>query len=72
MIEEKVFISQFDIQSDGKINVRKTTEILKDNIVIASTYWRCVLEPNDPQTQEVLNEPYYYNLAQAAWSSLPS
>lgn len=67
MIQERVFISQFDIQPDGKINVRKTTEIVKDDVVIASTYWRCVLEPNDPQTQEVLNEPYYYNLALVAW-----
>lgn len=70
MIQERVFISQFDIQPDGKINVRKTTEIVKDNVVIASTYWRCVLEPNDSKAQEVLDEPYYYNLAQAAWSSL--
>ncbi len=71
-MEERVFISQFDIQPNGSINVRKTTEIIKNGVVIASTYWRCVLSPNDPNAQEVLNEPYYYQLAQAAWSSLPA
>jgi hypothetical protein len=71
-MEERVFISQFDIQPNGSINVRKTTEIIKNGVVIASTYWRCVLSPNDPNAQEVLNEPYYYQLAQAAWSSLPT
>lgn len=71
-MEERVYISQFDVQPDGKINVRKTTEILKNGEVIASTYWRCVLDPGDPRAQEVLNEPFYYNLAQAAWASLPA
>lgn len=68
MIEEKTFISQFDIQPNGSINVRKTNQVIKDGKVIAETYWRCALQPNDPSAQEVLNEPYYYNLAIVAWS----
>lgn len=68
MIEEKTFISQFDIQPNGCINVRKTNQVLKDGEVIAETYWRCALQPNDTSAQEVLNEPYYYNLAMVAWS----
>ena len=72
MLTERTFISQFDVQPDGSINVRKTTEIIKNGSVLSSTYWRCVLAPNDPNAQEVLNEPYYYQLAQAAWSSLPT
>lgn len=70
MLEEKSFISQFDIMSNGCINVRKTNQVLKDGNVIAEKYWRCCLDPNDMRTEEVLNEPYYYNLAQVAWSSL--
>lgn len=70
MLEEKTFISQFDIQPDGSINVRKTNQVIKDGVVIAQTYWRCALSPNDPMAQEVINEPYYLNLAQVAWSSL--
>lgn len=66
--EEKVYISEFNILPSGNIQVRKTTEILKDGVSISQTYWRCVLSPNDPQTEAVLNEPYYLSLAQAAWT----
>jgi len=68
---ERVFISEFNVQPSGNIEVRKTTEILKDDVVISQTYWRCVLSPNDPQADAVLgDEPYYLNLAQTAWDSL--
>ena len=66
--EERVFISEFNIQRNGCINVRKTTEVLKDGAVISQTYWRCVLVPNDPQAATVLDEPYYLNIANYAWS----
>ena len=66
--EEVTYISQFDIQSNGCIGVRKTTDVLKDGVAISSTYWRCVLAPNDPQASTVLDEPYYLNIANYAWS----
>ena len=66
--EEKVFISEFNIQRNGCIGVRKTTEVLKDGEVISQTYWRTVLVPNDPQAATVLDEPYYLNIANYAWS----
>ena len=66
---EFVYISQFDIQPNGCIGVRKTTDVLKDGEVISSTYWRCVLVPNDPQASTVLNEAYYATLAQTAWTA---
>jgi len=65
---EVVYISQFDIQSNGCIGVRKTTDVLKDGIVISSTYWRTILIPNDPQASTVLDEVYYFNIATYAWS----
>ena len=65
---EVVYISQFDIQPNGCIGVRKTTDVLKDDVVISSTYWRCVLVPNDPQASTVLDEAYYANIATYAWS----
>ena len=65
---EVVYISEFNIQPTGCIGVRKTTEVLKDDVVVSSTYWRCVLAPNDPQAAEVLNEAYYLNIADYAWS----
>jgi hypothetical protein len=67
--EEKIYISEFNILPTGCIGVRKTTEILKDGAVVSSTYWRCVLIPNDPQAQAVLgDEPYYLDIANYAWS----
>jgi hypothetical protein len=66
--EERVFISEFNVQRNGCIGVRKTTEVLKDGNVVSQTYWRCVLVPNDPQATEVLNEAYYLNIADYAWS----
>jgi len=65
---EVTYISQFDIQSNGCIGVRKTTNVLKDGEVISSTYWRTTLLPNDPQASTVLDEPYYLNIANYAWS----
>lgn len=65
---ETTYISQFDIQPNGCISVQKTTDVLKDDVVISSTYWRCVLVPNDPTAPTVLNETYYANIATYAWS----
>lgn len=65
---EVVYISEFNIQPNGCIGVRKTTDVLKDGVVISSTYWRCVLVPNDPQAATVLDEVYYFNIATYAWS----
>ena len=70
--EERVFISEFNVQSNGSIGVRKTTEVLKDGEVISQTYWRTVLAVNDPQANEVLGaEPWYLGIANNAWATLP-
>ncbi len=65
---EVTYISEFNITPTGQIGVRKTTDVLKDDVVISSTYWRCVLTPNDPQASTVLDEAYYANIATYAWS----
>jgi len=65
---EVTYISQFDIQPNGCIGVRKTTDVLKDGVVISSTYWRTTLVPNDPTASTVLDEAYYANIATYAWS----
>jgi hypothetical protein len=71
MIEEVIYISEFNVKLDGTIAVRKTTDIIKDEAVIASSHWRTVLQPNDPSADEVLDETYYRALATLAWESLP-
>lgn len=73
MIEENIYISAFNIKPDGTIEVRKTTDVVKDGSVIASSYWRTVLQVNDPSADEVLGVgTYYRNLAQDAWDSAPA
>jgi len=67
-LSEVTYISQFNIMPNGCIGVQKTTNVLKDGEVISSTYWRCVLIPNDPQASTVLDEAYYTNIATYAWS----
>ena len=72
MIEENIYISAFNIKPDGTIEVRKTTDVVKDGAVIASSFWRTVLQVNDPSADEVLGVgTYYRNLAQDAWDSVP-
>jgi hypothetical protein len=71
MIEEITYISEFNVNENGTIAIRKTTDIVKDGEVIASSYWRCVLEVNDATADEVLGVgTYFRNLAQFAWDSL--
>ena len=65
---EVTYISQFNIQPTGCIAVQKTTNVLKDGVVISSTYWRTTLVPNDPQASTVLDEAYYLNIATYAWT----
>ena len=65
---EVSYISEFNIMPTGQISVRKTNDILKDGVVISSTYWRTVLVPNDAQAATVLNEQYYADIAAYAWS----
>ena len=68
-LSETTYISQFNIQPNGCIGVQKTTNVLKDDVVISSTYWRTTLVPNDPQASTVLDEAYYATLAQSAWTA---
>jgi hypothetical protein len=65
---EVTYISQFNINPNGCINVQKTTDVSKDGVVISSSFWRTTLVPNDPQASTVLDEAYYLNIATYAWS----
>ena len=70
-ITEDIYISQFNVQRDGSIGVRKTTDVVKDGEIIATSYWRTVLVPNDPEAATVLNEQYYLDIATYAWTQTP-
>jgi hypothetical protein len=72
MIEEIVYISAFNVKADGTIEVRKTTDVVKDGVVIASSFWRGVLAVNDPSADEVLGvDTYYANIATYTWTICP-
>jgi len=73
MIEEIIYISAFNVKADGSIEVRKTTDVVKDGVVIASSFWRGVLAVNDPSADEVLGvDTYYANIASYTWSIAPA
>jgi len=73
MIEEVIYVSAFNVKLDGTIEVRKTTDVTKDGAVIASSYWRTVLQVNDPAADEVLGVgTYYRQLAADAWALIPA
>jgi len=67
-LSEVTYISQFNIQPNGVILVQKTTDVMKDGVVISSTYWRTSLVPNDSQAATVLDEAYFFDIATYAWS----
>ena len=72
MIEEIIYVSAFNVNADGSIEVRKTTDVVKDGVVIASSYWRGVLAVNDPTADEVLGvDTYYGNIAAYTWTICP-
>ena len=80
MLIEKAYISQFDVQANKSIGIRKTIEILRRETVgeedvdtlVSSTFWRTVLEPHDPKMLEVLgDEEFYVNLALVVWADVP-
>ena len=72
MIEEIIYVSAFNVNADGSIEVRKTTDVVKDGVVIASSFWRGVLAVNDPSADEVLGvDTYYANIATYTWTICP-
>ena len=72
MIEEITYISSFNVNPSGSIEVRKTTDVVKDGVVIASSFWRGVLTVNDPTADEVLGVgTYYANIAAYTWTIAP-
>jgi hypothetical protein len=69
---KKITISQFNINDDKFIDVRKSILIYDDTILLAEKYERTVLTPNDPNAFNVLGDyDEYFNLAIEAWKDIP-
>ena len=69
MAQEKKYISAFNVNENGTISIRQTTEIIENEEVISTTFWRCVLAVNDPIASEVLDSDYLKQ-ANEVWSKL--
>ena len=69
MAQEKKYISAFNVKENGTISIRQTTEIIENEEVISTTFWRGILEVNDPMASEVLDSDYLKQ-ANEVWSKL--
>lgn len=69
MAQEKKYISAFNVNKNGTISIRQTIETIENEEVISSTFWRGVLEVNDPTASEVLDSDYLKQ-ANEVWSKL--
>ena len=69
MAQEKKYISAFNVNENGTISIRQTTEIIENEEIISSTFWRGVLEVNDPTASEILDSDYLKQ-AKEVWSKL--
>ena len=52
MIEEKIVADKIEILENGIIQVRVRSDVLRDGLVIASSFTRKVLYPGDDFSQE--------------------
>ncbi len=69
MAQEKKYISGFNVNENGTISIRQTTETIENEEVISTIYWRCVLQVNDPMASEILDSDYLKQ-ANEVWSKL--
>lgn len=69
---DTVFISKFEILDDKSIQIRKTTQVYKNDILISENYWRSIIPVNSYNIYKIL-EDYddYFNLAIEAWKDIP-
>ena len=70
-LSERTIISEFKINENKSINIRKSNLVFKDNKVISEMYHRQVFEPNDTNIIEVLKDyEDFLNLAIEAWKDI--
>jgi len=66
MALEKITVTdKIEILEDGQIQIRQSTRIVEDNIVIAETYHRHVIVPGEDATKE---DSRVANIASLLWT----
>lgn len=69
---DTVFISKFEILDNKSIQIRKTTQVYKNDELISESYWRSIINVNSPYLYKILeDEDDYINLAIEAWKDIP-
>lgn len=68
MLTETTVTDRIEVFDTGLIQMRAVTRILRDDVVIASSFHRTCLNPGDDLSA---HEPRVVAIAQAAWAHLP-
>ena len=66
-LSEQTLIDQIEVTSNGTIQVREATLVLRDDVEIAKTFHRYCLEPNADLT---VQPEKVVDIALAAWKHL--
>jgi len=66
-LSEQTLIDQIEVTSNGTIQVREATLVLRDDVEIAKTFHRYCLEPNADLTGQ---PEKVVDIALAAWKHL--
>jgi len=64
-LEEKSVVDKVEVLLNGSIQVRRRDQILKDDVEVAATYHRHVVNPGDDLTNE---DPRVAAIAAATWT----
>jgi hypothetical protein len=64
-LEEKSVVDKVEVLLNGSIQVRRRDQILKDDVEIAATYHRHVVNPGDDVSNE---DPRVAAIAAATWT----
>ena len=64
-LEEKSVVDKVEVLLNGSIQVRRRDQILKDDVEVAATYHRHVVNPGDDVSNE---DPRVAAIAAATWT----
>jgi len=65
MYTEELVIDQINSKNTGHIEIRTSNRVLKDGVIISTTYHRHVCDPDSDMTNE---DPRVQAIALAAWA----
>lgn len=68
-MQERSYISYFNIENNGCVSIRRTIETLDDLGQVQSyKYWRIVLTPGEHDPKEYIDDPQLLQQVQDLWT----